>query len=65
MECKLHSGNFSPVFVITGSKYIETNAEHDPIASCMFYTVSLCSHEMILPESSAVIRTGACQRGIR
>ena len=60
MECKLHSGNFSPVFVITGSKYIETNAEHDPSASCMFYAVSLRSRETVSAESSAVIRTGAC-----
>ena len=55
------------VFVlITGSKYIETNAaspEQDPSAACMFYAASLCSRETISTESFAVIRTAAFPTG--
>ena len=48
------------------ASHIETNAafpDHDPSASCMFYAVSLCSHETISTKSSAVIRTAACPTG--
>ena len=64
MECK----QVSPVFVITGSKHIETNAnsaKHGPSASCMFYAASLRSRKTISAELSAVITTGACPTGIR
>ena len=51
------------VFVITGSKYIETNAasaEHDPSASCMFYAVTLRTRETISTESSTVLSPCCC-----
>ena len=53
----------SCAIVITGSKYIETNAtspKHDSSTFCMFYAVSLRSRVMISTELSAVIRTAAC-----